>query len=239
MYQRFWGGNIDEGWTRWLLEQFEFPFKTLLDDDIKGRTLNKQFDVIILPSDSTILITGEGIDERSIDRRSVYPPEFRSGIGKEGIASLKRFVEAGGTLITFNASCAFAIKSFGLQMRNVLDKTSSKEFFCPGSTLRTIIHIDHPLGYGMPEECLVLFWDSPAFEVLPSGFNDRYEIIVSYPERDVLGSGWLSGEEKLRRKAGMVAAHIGEGQVVLIGFRVQHRAQTHSTFKLLFNALLG
>ena len=238
MYQRFWGGNIDEGWTRWLLEQFEFPFKTVQDDDIKGRVLNEQFDVIILPSDSTVLITGENIDERSMNRRSAYPPEFRSGIDKEGIASLKRFVKMGGTLITFNASCAFAIKSFGLQMKNVLDKVSTKEFFCPGSTLRTTVNITHPLGYGMPKECLILFWDSPAFEILPSGFNNRYEIIVSYPDRDVLGSGWLSGEEKLRRKAGMVTAHIGEGQVVLIGFRVQHRAQTHGTFKLLFNVLL-
>jgi hypothetical protein len=238
LYQRFWGGNIDEGWTRWLLEQFEFPFKTLMDDDIKGRALNELLDVIILPNDSTFLITGEGMDERSGDRRSVYPPEFRSGIGKEGITSLKRFVEEGGTLIAFNRSCAFAIESFGLQMRNVVDKVSSKEFFCPGSTLRTFVKIDHPLGYGMLEESHVLFWDSPAFEVLPSGFNDRYEIIVSYPERDLLGSGWLIGEEKLRRKAGMVVAHVGDGQVVLMGFRVQHRAQTHSTFKLLFNTLL-
>jgi hypothetical protein len=221
LYQRFWGGNIDEGWTRWLLEQFEFPFQTLMDDDIKNRALNELLDVIILPNDSTFLITGEGIDERSRDHRSVYPPEFRSGIGKDGITSLKRFVEEGGTLIAFNRSCAFAIESFGLQMRNVVDNVSTKEFLCPGSTLRTTIHIDHPLGYGMPEESHVLFWDSPAFEVLPSGFNDRYEIIVSYPERDVLRSGWLIGEEKLRWKAGMVAAHVGDGQVVLIGFRVQ------------------
>jgi hypothetical protein len=90
----------------------------------------------------------------------------------------------------------------------------------------------------MPEESHVLCWDSPAFDVLPSGFNDRYEVVVSYPERDVLRSGWLIGEEKLQRKAGMVAAHVGDGQVVLIGFRVQHRAQTHGTFKLLFNTLL-
>jgi hypothetical protein len=238
MYQRFLGGNIDEGWTRWLLEQFEFPYKTLMDDDIKGSTLNEHLDVIILPNDSTAYITGEGIDEQSRDRRSVYPPEFRSGIGEEGTASLKRFVEEGGTLITFNRSCAFVIESFGLQMRNVLDKVSSKEFFCPGSTLHTAVNNDHPLGYGMPAESLILFWDSPAFEVLPTEFNERYEIIVSYPERDMLGSGWLSGEEKLRRKAGMVTAHIGKGQVVLIGFRVQHRAQTHGTFKLLFNNLL-
>jgi hypothetical protein len=238
LYQRFWGGNIDEGWTRWLLEQFEFPFRTIRDDDIKGPALHEALDVILLPNDSTALITGEGLDEEDLDHSAVYPPAYRSGIGQDGVAALKRFVEAGGTLITFNASCAFAIDAFGLHVRNVVENVSAKDFFCPGSTLRTRVSLDHPLGYGMPEESLVLFWDSPAFDILPSESNQRYEIIVHYPEREILKSGWLIGEEKLPRKAAMVAAHVGKGQVVLIGFRVQHRAQTHGTFKLLFNALL-
>ena len=203
--------------------------------------MKEWLDVVILPSDSTSMITGEGIDERTMERLSgsSYPPEYRSGIGKEGVAALKKFVEEGGTLVTFNSSCAFAIESFGLRIRNVLDKVPSKEFFCPGSTLRARVDINHPLGYGMPEESLVLFWDSPAFDILPSSFNDRYEVVVSYPESNTLRSGWLIGEEKIRQKAAMVATPVGKGKVVLIGFKVQHRAQTHGTFKLLFNTLLG
>ncbi len=244
MYQRYWGGNIDEGWTRWLLEQFEFPYTTLMDGDIKKGGLRDRLDVVILPSDPTPFITGEGVEEWWKEHRPywpvpVYPPEYRSGIGNEGAEALKKFVEEGGTLIAFNEACNFAIDSLGLKVRNVLADAPSTEFFCPGSTLRTRVDVCNPLGYGMPEESLIFFWDSPAFEILPSGFNERYEVIVSYPDRDILQSGWLIGEDRLRRRAAMVSAHFGEGRVVFIGFRVQHRAQTHGTFKLLFNSLLG
>jgi glutamine amidotransferase-like uncharacterized protein len=96
----------------------------------------------------------------------------------------------------------------------------------------------HPLAYGMPAEGLALYLNSPAFEITPSDYNERYEVVVRYADRDLLQSGWLIGEETLAKKAAMVSAKLGEGRVVLIGFRAQHRAQTHGTFKLLFNALI-
>ncbi len=238
LYQRFWGGNIDEGWTRWLLEQYEFPVTTLRDTDIKGRDLREAVDVVVLPNDAPALITGEGLDEVTREFPAAYPPAYRSGIGQDGVAAVKQFVAAGGTLIAFNAACAFAIDAFHLPVRDVVARVPAKDFFCPGSTLRAHVALDHPLGYGMPAKGLVLFWDSPAFEIQPSGDSHRCEIVVRYPPREILESGWLIGEETLSKKAAMVAAPIGKGQVVLIGFRVQHRAQTHGTFKLLFNALL-
>jgi len=90
----------------------------------------------------------------------------------------------------------------------------------------------------MPSSGLVLFWESPAFEITPSNDNDDYEIVATYADRDILQSGWLVGEKHLSKKAAMVQAKYGQGRVVLIGFRPQHRAQTHGTFKLLFNALV-
>jgi hypothetical protein len=90
----------------------------------------------------------------------------------------------------------------------------------------------------MPASGLVLFWESPVFEIVPSRDNDRYAVVARYFDRDVLQSGWLVGEKRLAKKAAMVSASYGDGEVVLIGFRPQHRAQTHGTFKLLFNALL-
>ncbi|HSR51789.1 MAG TPA: hypothetical protein VLV83_13250 [Acidobacteriota bacterium] len=90
----------------------------------------------------------------------------------------------------------------------------------------------------MPSQGLVLFWQGPAFEIIPSRHNDRYSPVATYAKKDILQSGWLIGEEHIAEKAGMVAARHGQGEVVLIGFRTQHRAQTHGTFKLLFNTML-
>jgi glutamine amidotransferase-like uncharacterized protein len=91
----------------------------------------------------------------------------------------------------------------------------------------------------MPKKALVLFKNGPVFNIVPSEANEDYEVIVTYPERDLLESGWLIGEEKIAKKAAMIVAKKGNGKILLIGFRVQHRVQTHGTFKLLFNSLLN
>jgi hypothetical protein len=238
MYQRYWGGNMDEGWTRFLLEQFGFPYTTLMDAEIKKGSLNAKYDVIILPDDSTGMITGErvGMPGRPVE---AYPPEYRSGIGNEGVEALKVFVQKGGVLVTLGGASNFAIEKLGLPVRNVAANKSSKEFWCPGSTLKVKFDNANSLAYGMPSEGLALYLaGNPAFEIIPTEYNERYEIIVTYADRDLLQSGWLIGEETLAKKAGMIAAKYGDGRVVLIGFRTQHRAQTHGTFKLLFNALV-
>jgi hypothetical protein len=243
LYQRFYGGNIDEGWTRLLLEQFHFPYTTVKDDEVKQGHLSERYDVFILPDDPAPLITGEKLEEYYEKRVNGQvppndPPEYRSGIGKAGVDNLITFVEEGGTLIAFNDACELALERFGLRVSNVLKDVKPKEFFCPGSTLKADVDTAHPLAFGMPEEALVLFRSSPAFDIIPSEANEDYELVVTYPERSLLESGWLIGEEKIATKAAMIAAKKGRGQILLIGFRVQHRAQTHGTFKLLFNSLL-
>jgi hypothetical protein len=239
MYQRYMGGNMDEGWTRFVLEQFSFPYTSIMDAEIKKGNLDAKYDVIILPDDSTAMITGKR-QQASAYRlpRSSYPPEYRSGIGEEGVNALKAFVKNGGTLVTFGGSCRFAIEKFSLNVRNVVENVSSKEFFCPGSTIKATFDNTHPLAYGMPSQGLVLFRSSLAFAINPSQHNERYETVVRYADRDILRSGWLIGEKHLSKKAAMVSAQHGKGRVVLIGFRTQHRSQTHGTFKLLFNALI-
>jgi hypothetical protein len=243
LYQRFYGGNIDEGWTRLLLEQFHFPYTSVKDDGVKQGHLSERYDVFILPDDPAPLITGEKLEEyyEKHVNGQVPPndhPEYRSGIGRDGVDNLITFVEEGGTLIAFNDACELALERFGLRVRNVLKDVKPKEFFCPGSTLKADVNTAHPLAFGMPEQALVLFRSSPAFDVIPSEANEDYELVVTYPERSLLESGWLIGEEKIAAKAAMIAAKKGRGRILLIGFRVQHRAQTHGTFKLLFNSLL-
>ncbi len=239
IYNRYWGGNIDEGWTRLTLEQFGLSYETLRDEGIVAGNLNEAYEVIIFPDDSTEMIVGgdEEIEKRL--RNTPVPEKYRSGIGDIGVENIKAFVENGGTLITINRACGFAIEKLGLQIKNVVKNKPSKEFFCPGSTLRVEVDSSHPLGYGMPSGALALFWDSPVFSIGGSYFNDRYHVVVSYPERDILQSGWLVGEEHLSNRAAVVSVTYGKGKVILYGFRVQFRATTHGTFKLLFNGLLG
>ena len=242
MYQRYHGGNMDEGWTRLVLEQFGFPYQTLKDDDITGGDLSQRLDVFILPSDTINSIVGTAEnDENDEDESKEFgvPPAYRSGIGREGVKAIKQFVEEGGTLLALNDACEFAIEKLDLRVSNTLKGKSSKSFFCPGSTLKVAVDTNHPLGYGMSDETLILFWDSPAFEIQHSRFSERYEHVVQYPERALLKSGWLVGEDHLAEQAAMVSAQYGAGRVILFGFRPQFRAQTRGTFKLFFNALLG
>jgi hypothetical protein len=216
---------------------FEFPYTSLMDAEIKKGNLNQKYDVIILPADSPEIIRGE-IPARYRRFISAVPPEYRSGIGKEGTEALKDFVEKGGTLVTLGESCEFAIDTFALSVRSIVANLPSKEFFCPGSTLKVYFDNTHPLAYGMPSEGLVVFYASQAFDILPGQNNEMYETVVRYQERDLLQSGWLIGEKHIANKPAMVAAKKGKGQVVLIGFRPQHRCQTYGTFKLLFNTII-
>jgi hypothetical protein len=237
MYQRYYGGNMDEGWTRLVLETFGFPYATLMDAEIKKGNLRDRYDVIILPDDSPDIIRGE-VPERYRRYISAVPPEYRSGIGQEGVDALKDFVEKGGTLVTLGQASGLAIDKFSLRVRNVVGDLPAKEFFCPGSTLKVDFDNTHPLAYGMPLEGLILFNSNQAFDIQPGQNNETYETVVRYQERDLLQSGWLIGEKHLAGKPAMVRAKMGKGQVILFGFPPQHRSQTHGTFKLFFNALL-
>ncbi len=243
MYQRYFGGNMDEGWTRLVFEQFGFPYTTVMDEEIKKGDLNKKYDVVILPNDSAPMIVGgdelEKWYKENVPFRSfpVFPPEYRSGIGEEGVEALKKFVEDGGTLLTLGEACDFAIEKLDLKVRSVLKDLKPEEFYCPGSTLKMKVYNEKPLAYGMPDEALVLFFNSLAFDILPHAYNERYDTIAKYVERDVLQSGWLIGEGKVASTIAMLSAEYGKGKAVLIGFRPQHRAQTHGTYKLLFNSL--
>jgi hypothetical protein len=251
MYQRYGGGNIDEGWTRLLFEQFNVTSKPLMDAELKGGGLEAKYDVIVLPADSVAAMTGErpapgagrgggGGGEGFGGGPDNSPPEFKSGFGADGVKALQSFVQKGGTLVTFAQAGDLAIQRFGLPLRNVVAGLPGKEFWSPGSTLRVHYNNTNPLVYGMPEEGLALFLaGSQVYEVTSTDTSQDVEILATYIDRDILQSGWLLGEQVIAKKAAAVSVKYGAGKVVLLGFRAQHRAQTHGTFKLVFNALLN
>jgi hypothetical protein len=230
MYKRYAGGNMDEGWTNWLLKDFEFSFTSLFNKDMRDATLPGKYDVIIIPDDSPQRII-EGADGEDI------PQEFRGGIGKEGVENIKTFVKNGGTLITLNGSYLFARQLFELPVEDTLTNVSTKEFYNPGSTLKISVDTTHPLGYGMPQNALALFRRSPSLRVSSGDFADRVKIAARYHEQNLLQSGWLIGESFLSMKPAIIEFQVENGKVILLAFPAQHRAQTHGTFKFLFNAI--
>ncbi len=237
LFQRYDGGNMDEGWTRQCFENHAFPHTSLMSQTVKEGDLLKKFDVIVIPSDSPDRI--KGIYSTSSRRTpEEYPDKYKSGIGKEGVKAIKEFVEDGGTLVALGSSYQFVVEEFDLDIRNSISGAESTEFFCPGSTLKVDINNTHPLAYGMPAEGLVLSRQSPVFTISAGRNSTDYTTIVRYQDKNLLKSGWLIGEKVIAKKPAMVEVKHGDGRIILIGFRTQHRNQTDGTFKLLFNSIL-
>ena len=220
--------SMDEGWTRWLLDQHRIPYTMATARDLRAGNLASRFDVILLPEQAARQIArGPG---------GAYPDSLKGGVGEEGAAALKAFVEAGGTLVALNDASEYAIEALQLPVKNVLAELRPTQFYAPGSIFRVELDRAHPLaaGYTAPQQ-MVWFEASPAFEVTDPS---RASVVARYPAQgDPLLSGWLLGAEKIAGKAAMVDVAMGKGHVVLFGFRPQYRAQSMATYPLLWNAL--
>jgi hypothetical protein len=246
LYQS-WRSNMDEGWTRYVLDDLEIPFTTLHNKDFKGEKnkkvdLSEKYDVIVFASEDADMIK-EGKPSPSSPYARYYrgsntPPEYEGGIGKEGVEALKKFVEDGGILVTLNDACGLAFKEFSVPAQNALERVNRSEFFCPTSILKLKVDNKTPIGYGLPRNIGAVFSQSLAISTrVPSGEWDR-KVVATFPEDDILMSGWLLGEDVLARKAAVVDITHKKGHIILIGIRCQHRAQSHGTYKFLLNALL-
>ena len=233
MYKNYQAA-MDEGWTRWLFDQYKFEFKSLLQDEARAGNLAGKYDTIILPDQSVAALVN-GLPSGT-DGAGGYPAEFAGGLGEAGVKALREFVEAGGTLITFNNASNFAIERLGVPVKNVLKGVGPRDFYCPGSILRTELDASSNLTFGAEKESVAWFEGSPAFEITDPA---TVKAIAKYPENaNPLLSGWILGDKLIRGKAAMVEAKLGKGRVILFGFRPQYRAQSLATLPLLFNSIL-
>lgn len=227
LYKSFMG-NIDEGWTRWILEQFEFAYNSVGNREIQAGALGKNFDVLVFPDQAAFMIA-------SGYRPGSMPEEFTGGLGEKGAESLKQFASEGGTLVFLNHSAEYATEQLGVNVKNVVRGVSSRDFYSPGSLLNVTLDARSPLSYGLPAQITVWSEGSPAWEI-PEGSTARS--VAQYPSSQILASGWLLGEKYLAGRSALVDYPMGTGRVILFGMRPQYRAQSYQTFKLLFNSLL-
>ncbi len=221
---------MDEGWTRLILENYEFPYTTIHNAEIRTGRLHERFDVIILPHQrSQSIINGH--------QKGTMPPKYVGGISSSGVRNLKNFVESGGTLVTLGSACNLPLEQFKLGVKDVLKSLKREEFFASGLLVKVCLDQNHPVAYGLPKETTGFFSNSPTFQIWPTSNEKQPEVIGKYPEEDIVLSGWMFGEKHLRNKAAVIEVPLGQGRIILLGLRVQYRGQTVATFKLLFNSL--
>jgi hypothetical protein len=229
-------GNMDEGWTRYVFDTFNAPFETLRDPGLTEGDLRRRFDAIVLPSDRT---------REPADAEAAEAP---AGIGAKGLVNLARFVEDGGTLICFDGSCGPLIKQWKLPLRNVLEGLRSTDFYCPGSILEIDVDTSNPIARTMSKDVNAYFINSSAFELIdkpaPKAADvyegptrDQVQVIARYAKEDILRSGWLRGEERIKDRIALAEIKMGKGRIVLFGFRPQHRGQTWGTLPFIWNAI--
>ena len=226
---RSWMADVDEGWTRWLLEQFGFVFSTVRNADIQAGNLRARFDVIVFADEAADAIEkGNAV--------GTMPPEYTGGIGDKGADALREFSTAGGRLIFLNRAAGYAISRLGVKARNVVDNLPPQEFYSPGSLLNVTLDPHSPLTRGLPAAIPIWSEQSPAW-IIPEG--TAVNSVAVYPEDNILASGWLLGGSSIAGKTALIDAKRGAGHIILFGMRPQYRAQSYLTFKLFFNALVS
>ena len=226
---RSYAATMDEGWTRWVFDNWKVPYTSLVDSVARAGKLHERFDVIVLPDESPHDIA-EGLPQVR------YPAPYVGGLGPDGIQALRQFVQDGGTLVALNDASRFAIQALLLPVRNVLEGLPDEDFYAPGSIFRVDLDQAQPLARGLPSETAVWFESGPAFDVLDSS---DVKVLARYPDdpKDVLLSGWVRHPERVAGRAALVEVRVGKGKVVLFGFRPQYRGQSFATYPLLFNSL--
>jgi hypothetical protein len=230
LYAPFTSGNMDEGWTRWVLEQYEFAPTTINNETIKRGSLRQRFDVLVIPDQ----LPREILDGYSAE---TVRPEYRGGIGELGMEAIIRFVGDGGTLVTLGAASDLAIDRLPIPVRNLKRTLRREQHYAPGTIVNLQIDPSHPLAQGLAPETFAFYTNSPFFAAIDGFTSYKTTVAARFPAVNVVASGWLQGEELMAGRAAVVSIDMNPGRVVLFGIRPQHRGQTHATFPLLFNAL--
>jgi hypothetical protein len=243
-----YGGSMPSGWTRWILEQFHYPFKVIYANDINAGNLRDKYDVILFVSGAIPSVTARNIRDTSLRPENI-PAEYRNTIGRissdTSIPQLKRFMEAGGNVLTIGSSTNLAyhlklpVRNALVEMQNGKEVTLPREkYYIPGSILRAKIDSTQTASWGMGSEADIYFDNSPVFNVAPDAIAKGHVTpLIWFASDKPLRSGWAWGQEYLHGGVTAFSAPVGKGKLFAFGPEIAFRSQTHGTFKFLFNQL--
>ena len=249
LYDQY-GGLMPSGWTRWLFEQFEFPFKVIYPQDLDRGSLKGQYDVLVL-TDGALRKPSPGREEFSSrqPKPEDIPAEYRGWLGsitvEKTVPKIKSFIEEGGSVVTIGSS-NYLGSVLGLPLADALTQHTAdgkeaplppEKFYVPGSLLTVKVDNSNPLAYGMPETVDVYFDRSPVFRLLPDSEMSGTHPVAWFPNGTPLHSGWAWGQQYLENGVAIAQSKLGKGSVLLLGPKVAFRGQPHATFKFLFNGV--
>jgi hypothetical protein len=247
-----WGGIMSSGWTRWLLERFEFPFEQVFPQRLNAGNLERDFDVLVFTDGAIPAPAGGPWRAEGPSRqpsREETPAELASMLGEVTDATtapqIDAYARGGGTVVAVGSSTRLAAL-LGAPIRFALAETKdgalkaldTKSFYIPGSVLRARVDNRQPVAYGMPGEVDVFFNRSQTFLPLAETVGGPIDRVSWFEGTKLLRSGWAVGQEKLDGTIAVAEVDHGRGRLFLMGPEVTQRAQPYGTFKFLFNALL-
>jgi len=249
-----YGGSMPSGHTRWLLEQFEFPFQVIFAPELDAGNLRQKFDVIVFVTGAIPSVGGGGGGRGGRGGGGApanIPAEFQNQIGSvtvdRTVPQLKRFMEEGGTVITIGSSTNLA-QHLGLPIADYMVERAPngterplprEKFYVPGSVLRVAVDNSQPVTAGLPKQVDVFFDDSPVFRLEPDAAARGVKPLAWFDTSTPLRSGWAWGQNYLQGGTAMVQADIGTGKLYMFGPEVLFRGQPAGTFKLLFNGIFS
>ncbi|HVL67054.1 MAG TPA: M14 metallopeptidase family protein [Vicinamibacterales bacterium] len=254
-------GSMPSGWTRFLLERFEFPFTIVCGVGFDDSALRAKYDVIVLPSGASLRPgggggRGGGGDEpapavavpqsNDPDLRSLCEVTTGTGNGATAEANVRKFVEQGGVVIAAGSSANTIAQALQLPVSNYLvDRRpgqpdaplGSDKYYVPGSVLRVAVDPAAPSAAGSEEQIDVFFNNSPVFRLQPNAAARGIRPVMWFDSAAPLRSGWAWGQNYLEGGTAAFEATVGQGKAFVFGPEITFRAQPHGTFKFLFNAI--
>jgi hypothetical protein len=243
-----YGGIMPSGWTRWIFEQFEFPYSVVFPPELDAGNLNARYDVLVFV-DGTIPERDPRSGQGFMPNPDAVPAEFRNQLGivtvAQTVPKLREFLENGGTVLTIGSATVLG-RHLGLPIEDHLVEAGPdgqprhlprEKYYIPGSLLQVTVDNDVPVAWGMPEQAIVMFDDSPVFRLGAGAEAAGVRRIAWFDSPAPLRSGWAWGQQHVQGGAAIVSAPVGRGTLYMFGPEIAFRAQPHGTFRLLFNGL--